>query len=81
MKLELQKILDKIAQGALTIDQGRNELDKLVTKTDAELYLKNNLTNRLSEILVSCAILMDDLNEFVENGIIMSPVGPGDSLN
>ena len=77
---DLQKILDKIAQGALTIDQARSELDKLQTKTDGELYMKQNLISRLSDLLVSATILMDDVNSFLEDGVILSPVGPDEKF-
>jgi len=64
---DLQKILDRISEGSLTLDKSRDEFGKIETHSDRELMIKNNLINRLAGILVDCTILMDDLNELIEN--------------
>lgn len=64
---ELQKILNRIGEGSLTLDKARSELNEIETQSDRELMIKNNLINRLAGILVDCTILMDDMNELIEN--------------
>lgn len=66
MESELQKILDRISEGSLTLDKARDELSKIETHSDREVMTRKILVDRLSSILVLCTVLMDDLHQLVE---------------
>lgn len=81
MKDKIQIVLEKIAEGALHIDQSRNLLDKIECGSDQEKWFKDNLQNRLSQILISAAILMDEVDEYISRGAILCPEEDIDKLN